>query len=98
MPFSEKCIVKKGYFPDTYDLDDTEEFCLVSLDVDLYESIYSGLEVFYPRLVAGGYIMIHDYNNLSYCGTKMAVQEYCDSHGISYVPIADVAGSVIITK
>lgn len=97
MPNKSKCIVKKGYFPDTYDLGE-EVFCFVSIDVDLYNPIKVGLEVFYKHLEKGGYIMVHDYNNLEYKGAMKAVREYCDAMGISYVPLADVAGSVVITK
>jgi O-methyltransferase len=58
----DNCIIKKGYFPESFNgLEDT--FCFVSLDPDLYKPIYDGLEYFYPRLEKGGYIFIHDYNN-----------------------------------
>lgn len=97
MPYEEQCIVKKGYFPESFDLND-EMFSFVSIDVDLYDPIRAGLEVFYPRLSVGGYIMIHDYNNLLFEGTSKAVREYCDKHQISFIPIPDIAGSVIITK
>lgn len=56
-------IYRVGYFPDTLqDYDMNEKFCLVSLDADMYNPTLAGLEYFYPRLVAGGYIMIHEYN------------------------------------
>lgn len=42
--------------------------------------------------------MVHDYNNIVYNGTAQAVVEYCDKNGISYVPLADMAGSIVITK
>jgi len=89
--------IKKGYFPETFDLEN-EVFAFVSIDADLYDPIKSGLEIFYPRLSKGGYIMVHDYNNIVYGGAMRAVQEYCDKNLISYVPIPDVAGSIIITK
>lgn len=97
MPNKEKCMVKKGYFPDTFDLDG-EMFSFVSIDADLYNPIKAGLEIFYPRLSTGGYIMVHDYNNLLYSGARKAVQEYCDENNISIIPIPDMAGSVVITK
>lgn len=97
MPHKEKCIIKKGFFPDTFDLEN-EEFSFVSIDADLYSPIKSGLEIFYPRLVQGGVIMIHDYNNIVFNGATEAVIEYCDSNGIPYVPIPDICGSVVITK
>lgn len=97
MPNKENCKIKKGFFPNTYDLND-EVFSFVSIDVDLYDPIKAGLEVFYPRLSVGGYIMVHDYNNFLYSGTRKAVQEYCDKNNISVIPIPDMAGSIVITK
>jgi hypothetical protein len=93
-----KCIIKKGFFPDTFDLDDSIRFSFVSIDVDLFDPIKNGLEVFYPRLNKGGYIMVHDYNNIVFRGAMEAVRYYCDKRDISYVPIPDIAGSIIITK
>ena len=53
MSFPNKCIVKKGFFPDTAEEID-ENFVFVNIDVDLYEPILSGLRWFYPRMVSGG--------------------------------------------
>jgi O-methyltransferase len=70
----------------------------VSIDTDLYDPIYNGLQYFYPRLVKGGYIFIHDYNNDAYLGAKKAVQQFCAENNISFVPLPDSCGSAIITK
>lgn len=93
----EKCIVRKGYFPDTAEgIEDT--FCLVSLDCDLYNPILAGLEYFYPRLEVGGYIFIHDFGSYHYEEVKRAVYKYCDEHNAAIVPIVDRCLSVIIAK
>jgi O-methyltransferase len=42
--------------------------------------------------------MVHDFNNLNYKGVREAVLEFCREKGISYVPIPDIGGTVIITK
>lgn len=97
MPYADKCVVKKGFFPKTFN-EDNKRFCFVSLDADLYNPILSGLDIFYPRLSEGGYIMVHDYNTIAFSGAKEAVRDYCDSRNISYVPIPDIAGSIVITK
>lgn len=97
MPYRDNCIIKQGYFPDSFDLG-KETFAFVSIDVDLYQPILRGLEIFYPRLEKGGYIMVHDYNSGGYKGTKKAVIEYCDKNGISYVPLCDNCGSIVISK
>ncbi|HWB26124.1 MAG TPA: TylF/MycF/NovP-related O-methyltransferase [Chitinophagaceae bacterium] len=97
MPYPEMCIPQKGYFPETAkDLEDI--FVFISLDTDLYQPIYDGLKFFYPRLAKGGYIFVHDFNNDSYKGAKKAVEQFCAEQDISFVPIADICGTCIITK
>lgn len=97
MKYLEKCIFKKGKFPETADgIDD--QFCFVSLDADLFLPIYKGLQFFYPKLVSGGYIFIHDFNNGEYSGAREAVVTFCKEQNIGYTPIPDNGGSAIITK
>lgn len=98
MPHPEMCEIKKGYFPDTAMGMEDESYCFVSIDTDLYKPIYEGLCYFYPRLVRGGYIFVHDYNEDGYPGAKDAILKYCSENGIPYVPIPDASGSVIIAK
>jgi hypothetical protein len=93
----EKVVVRKGYFPET--AQGLEEiFAMVSLDVDLYKPIASGLRYFYPRLVSGGCIFIHDFNNLRYKGVKAAVEEFVDATGAPLVQLPDLAGTAVLTK
>ena len=97
MQHPENCIIRKGWFPDTAEgVDDT--FCFVSLDADLYKPILAGLEFFYPKLVHGGVIMIHDFNNSQYGGAREAVREFCESNSIGYVCLPDDCGSAVIVK
>lgn len=97
MPFPKQCIIKQGFFPETAkDLDDS--FVFVSLDTDLYEPIYQGLVYFYPRLIKGGYIFVHDVNNDSYKGASKAVDQFCAELDISFLPIPDSCGSVVFIK
>lgn len=53
MPFVNNVKIKKGYFPDTTEGID-EQFCFVSLDMDLYQPIKAGLAYFYQKLTGGG--------------------------------------------
>ena len=78
MPYKNKCMVRKGFFPSTAEQDAKETFCFVSIDADLYKPTLEGLKFFYPRLEKGGFIMVHDYLNLKYEGTKEAVQEFAE--------------------
>jgi O-methyltransferase len=97
MPFPEKCIPIKGFFPESAkNIDDL--FVFVSLDADLYEPIYNGLQFFYPKLVKGGYIFIHDFNNDNYKGARKAVEQFCKGEGINFLPLPDSGGSAVIIK
>jgi len=97
MPFANNCFPVKGFFPQSA-TDIKDEYVFVSLDADLYEPVYEGLKFFYPSLVKGGYIFIHDFNNDNYPGTRKAVETFCAEKNISFVPIPDLAGSAIISK
>lgn len=97
MPHPENCVVKKGYFPETAEgLDD--KFCFVSLDVDLYKPTIQELEFFYPRMVNGGYIFVHDFGTMDWNGVKKAVYEFSDKYGISFFPLLDRTESVVFIK
>lgn len=92
----ERCVIKKGYFPESLDgLED--RFCFVSLDADLYAPILSGLAYFYPRLTQGGYILVHDYNNPKFPGASAAVHEYCMANDAPFIPL-ECCGSALVLK
>jgi len=57
----EQVIFVKGFFRDTLPTLDAGPFALIRLDGDMYESSYVALESLYPKLSAGGYIVIDDY-------------------------------------
>lgn len=97
MPHPAQCVVRKGFFPDTAKGLE-EQFVFVSLDADLYDPILEGLNYFYPRLQKGGYIFIHDYNNDLYKGARKAVDEFCDSNGLSAIPLPDSCGTAVLKK
>jgi O-methyltransferase len=97
MPFPQKCIPKVGFFPDSA-AGVADGFVFVSLDADLFEPIYSGLNFFYPKLAKGGYIFVHDFNNDNYKGSRKAVEQFCRENGVGYVPIPDSGGSAILCK
>ncbi len=97
MPHPELCVVKKGYFPETAaGLD--EKFCFVSLDADLYKPILEGLRFFFPRLVEGGVLVIHDYFCETYPNVKVAVADFQKEAGITLrlAPLGDDISAVVV--
>lgn len=79
MPYPKNCVIKKGWFPqsalDSSDLEG-EKFCFVNLDADLYEPILAGFRYFYPKMISGGVILIHEYFSAGYVGVREAVAEF----------------------
>jgi O-methyltransferase len=97
MKHPHNCIIKKGYFPETaQDVD--EQFIFVSIDPDLYEPIYQGLRFFYPRLVSGGYIFVHDCRDEFFSGAKKAVKRFAEENNIPYFPMNDIARTCVFVK
>ncbi|MCL1998894.1 MAG: TylF/MycF family methyltransferase, partial [Turicibacter sp.] len=89
LPHPEKCVIKKGFFPETATGLENERFCFVNLDFDLYQPILAGLEFFAPRMVNGGILLVHDYFNEYYKGVKQAVLEFAGKADKKYFPIGD---------
>lgn len=100
MPYPDRCIVRKGLFPETAEDLEDERYAFVSIDVDFEKSILEGLRYFYPRLNNGGAIFVHDYNNRFLEGVKIAVNTYESEVGklLSKVPLADEGGTLVVVK
>lgn len=99
MPHPENVTVKPGFFPES--LEGLEErFCLVSLDVDFYRTTLEGLRYFWPRLEAGGYLMLHDWGNPGLPGVAEALADFEAMLGqrIPAVPLCDVGGTLVMCK
>lgn len=75
MKYRERCIIKKGYFPESA-RGIKESFCFVNLDMDLYKPTLEGLRFFYPQMITGGVIMIHDYFSAGYEGINAALKDF----------------------
>lgn len=99
MPYEEKVVIHKGYFPDTAVGLEDRRYALVSLDVDLYAPTLAGLKYFYPRLSEGGAIILHDYNSLQFDGVRRAVADYEQAYGfLNLIPLSDLHGTAVIVK
>lgn len=97
MPNRDRCVVKKGFFPETaYGIED--RFVFVSLDVDMYQPIYEGLRYFWQRLESGGCIVVHDYASPHWPGVKQAVREFSAREKAAFVPLSDLCGSAVFVK
>ena len=74
----------EGEFPKTADCIHDSKFSFVHLDVDLYRSIIECLKFFYPRLVNGGIILVHDYHS---DGIQKAFKEFLQSNKVQLIEL-----------
>jgi hypothetical protein len=89
----------KGHFPESaLQVPDETVFCLVHIDCDLYSPIRSALQYFYPRLLPGGYLIVHDYASLCWDGAERAVDEFFADKPEAVLPLTDGGGSVAIRR
>ena len=95
----DKCHIRKGYFPDSANEEKEKRWIFVSLDMDLYQPMKAGLFYFWPKMVEGGVIFVHDYNNRDFGGIKEAVSEAEKEFGRIYkIPVSDQGGTLILCK
>lgn len=89
----------QGYFPQSLtQLADDPRFCLVHIDCDLYAPSKAALDYFYPRLVRGGFLVMHDYSSLRWKGLQKAVDEFFADKPEFVIPIPDKSGSAVLRK
>lgn len=87
-----------GYFPATFAGCEDLRFRLVHLDMDLAEPIAAGLEHFWPRLVDGGILLVHDYRSARYPMCAEAVDAFFAARGIAVWPLNDRLGTAMVIR
>jgi len=70
----------KGWIPERFQEVDGRKFSFVHIDVDLYQPTMESLRFFFPRLIAGGCIVVDDYGSTTFPGAKKAVDELLSEH------------------
>ncbi len=77
----DRVVFLPGWFRDTLPTAHIERLALARLDGDLYESTMDGLKSLYPKLSAGGYVIIDDYNSIP--AAKQATDDFRKEYGIT---------------
>jgi hypothetical protein len=70
----------EGWFSETLANVDADEFAVIRLDGDLYESTIDALTALYPKLAPGGFLIVDDYGAVPAC--RAAVHDYRNQHDI----------------
>lgn len=86
----------KGWIPQRFPEVEERKFSFVHLDVDLYEPTRDGLEFFFPRLAAGGAIVIDDYNFAQFPGARKAVDQFLEQNPGVFFYAVPTGGAFLI--
>ncbi|MBR2795645.1 class I SAM-dependent methyltransferase [Candidatus Saccharibacteria bacterium] len=89
-------VIKKAWFSELKDDDLPKEIVFAFLDGDLYESIKDSLRLVGDRVVPGGVILVHDYNNPALPGVARAVDEWM--RGRTWVKQEGVTESLVVIR
>ncbi len=82
----------KGIFPESGKKIIDNKFCFVHLDVDLYKSTIDSLRFFFPKMVEGGIILIHDYHS---DGIQKAFREFKNENKIHLIELTGSQAMII---
>ena len=84
--------IVKGIFPESGKEIVDKKFCFVHLDVDLYKSTIDSLRFFFPKMVQGGIILIHDYHS---DGIQKAFAEFRTENQIQVIELTGSQAMII---
>jgi Macrocin-O-methyltransferase (TylF) len=86
-----------GFFPESANtVTLPSRIALAHIDCDLYEPMKAALDLFYPRMAAGGVMMLHDYASDHWPGATKAIDEFFADKLESVVVLPDKAGTAIV--
>ncbi len=86
----------RGMIPESLELVRDSRFAFVHVDLDIYLSIMSACNFFYPRLQAGGILLFDDYGYSSCPGARTAVDEFFSDK--PEVPLVLTTGQCSVRK
>jgi len=87
----------KGNFADISSQIPEQKYALVSIDADLAAPTIAGLQYFWPRLLPGGVIVVHDFNP-EWPALMQAVEQFLTTITETPVLIPDRDTSLVIVK
>ncbi len=82
----DQVVFLQGFFSDTLPKAPLDQIAILRCDGDSFESTMSVLQILYPKVSEGGFIIIDDYNSFSDC--SRAVDTYRSDFGITEPMVA----------
>ena len=83
--------IHKGWFSELKPKELPEQIAFAFLDGDFYQSILDSLELVWPRMSAGGVVVVDDYMRSNLPGATRAVEEFFNSSRIKIRQLSNLA-------
>lgn len=97
--YDEHVLYVKGYFPESLgNVAEPHSFSAVHIDCDLEKPFTDALNYFYPKMIKGGFIIMHDHSSLSWPGAKNAIDTFFMDKPEFIIPVPDKSGTCVIRK
>lgn len=90
--FSDRIELFAGWIPESFHEVDDRSFCLVHIDVDLYQPTRDAAGFFYERLSPGGLLVCDDYGFETCPGARKAMDEVAEEAGTRVVHLTTGQG------
>ncbi len=84
-----------GFFADSLPAAPIERLALLRIDGDLYQSTWEALTSLYPKVSAGGWVIVDDYGAIPAC--RQATDDFRAAHGVGE-PVVSVDWTAVCWK
>lgn len=91
-----RVVIHPGWIPATFEGSEVESIAFAHVDLDLERSILDACEFIYPRLRAGGAMVVDDYGLLCCPGARVAVDDFF--RDLPEVPLVLPTGQAVVVK
>jgi O-methyltransferase len=99
LPAEAKVTLHSGTVPDTLAEVRDERFSFVLLDMDISEPTRAALDFFWPRMVRGAYLFVHDYHNPeSNWAAQRVLGAFMADKDELLIDLPDIWGSVVLRR
>jgi O-methyltransferase len=99
LPADARVRLHPGRVPATLSAVSDEKFAFVLIDLDLHAPTIGALNFFYPRLVSGAFLFLHDYNSPESAWACMrAMDGFISDKPEQLTDVCDRFGSVVFRK
>jgi O-methyltransferase len=84
----EKMVIVPGWFNETLSKSRVRKVALLHIDADWYDSVKAVLEIFFDRVVPGGFVVMDDYGYWQGC--SQALRDYFAEHRVEGISITKI--------